>query len=90
MMPAIDRERISFSLPTLVGTDYPPGSFSVYYYYTLAGVQTLQTATFTVVPGGDSGGSVISMHALDRAESRAVIAQLAGGSLVLGRNPASQ
>jgi hypothetical protein len=42
---------------------------------------------FDLVPGGDSGGAVIALHATDRPEGRAVVAQLASGRLALGRNP---
>jgi hypothetical protein len=88
-MPATNLTRQTFVLPVLLGIDYPIGSFTVYYHYSIDGASTLQQGSFDVIPGGDSGGAVISMYSLDRAESRSVVAQLAGGQLVLGRNPAT-
>jgi hypothetical protein len=90
MMPAVDGRRTVFSLPLTVSLAFAVGSFSVYFHIVIAGTQTLKQATFEVVPGGDSGGSVIALYSLDRTDSRCVVAQLASGVLVLGKSPTVQ
>lgn len=90
MMPAADRTRKNFALPLFVNLSFGPGKFYLYYHSVVAGQSTLNQGSFDVVAGGDSGGSILSMYSLDRAEVRCVIAQLEDGHLVLGRNPATQ
>jgi hypothetical protein len=46
--------------------------------------------TFDLIAGGDEGGAVVSMFAIDRPEARYVVGQLASGKLVQGRNPRLQ
>lgn len=87
LMPACDAGRLTYSLPVQVSLSYSVGNFSVFYHYILAGTATLQQAAFEVVPGGDSGGSVISLYSIDRPEVRSIVAQLDSGVLVLGRSP---
>jgi hypothetical protein len=43
--------------------------------------------TFDVVEGGDRGSTVIALHYVSGPDGSQVIAQLASGQLVLGRNP---
>ena len=63
------------------------GTYQVTFSCSVGGQAQTQTATFDVVPGGDSGGEVISLYAYDRPEARYVLAQLGSGKLVQGRNP---
>jgi hypothetical protein len=87
MMPATTPDGLNFSLPLQISLAYSVGTFSVFYHYKLAGQSTIQQQTLEVVPGGDSGGAVISMYSIDRPEVRSLVAQLDSGVLVLGRSP---
>jgi hypothetical protein len=77
----------AFHADVRIGSRFDTGTHTARYIYTLDGEELLREETFDVVPGGDSGGGVISMYTLDRTESRCVVAQLACGRLVLGRSP---
>lgn len=87
MMPAVTPDGLTFLLPYQIGLLYEVGNFNVYFSYVLSGTPTLQNAAFEVVPGGDSGGAVISLYSIDRPEVRSIVAQLDSGVLVLGRSP---
>lgn len=87
MMPAVTPDGLTFLLPYQVGLAYETGIFTVFYHYVVSGTSTLQNAAFEVVPGGDSGGTVISLYSIDRPEVRSIVAQLDSGVLVLGRSP---
>jgi hypothetical protein len=88
-MPMDGASRTAFSLPVRVGRDFGLGTYRVSYQYAVAGVagEGSRDAEFRVIPGGDSGGEVISLYALDRPEARFVVAQLDSGRLAVGRNP---
>jgi hypothetical protein len=90
MMPSLTPDGLTYFLPYQVGLALSVGNFSVFYHYVISGQSTLQLATFEVVPGGDSGGAVISMYSVDRPEVRSLVAQLDSGVLVLGRSPLVQ
>lgn len=89
-MPATDNPRTLFQLPLFIGLPYVIGSFTVYFHSLISGTATIQQATFDVIAGGDSGGGVVSLYALDRIEVRCIVAQLDSGVLVLGRSPTVQ
>lgn len=76
-----------FALPFFLGLSLPLGTYGVAYSYLILGAAMAASATFTVIPGGDTGGAIISMFAFDRPEARYVVAQLESGRLVQGRNP---
>lgn len=76
-----------FSLPLYLGNAFTEGRYRVVYQWSVGGYTGMRLDTFDVGPGGDPGGSVISLFAYDRPEARYVVAQLAGGLLVQGRNP---
>lgn len=63
------------------------GTYQVAISYQTSGGTASESTSFTVVAGGDSGGSVISMYAYVRPEAKYVLAQLSSGKLVQGRNP---
>lgn len=67
----------------------PLGTYSVSYSvpYGEGTATATGSDTFHVIAGGDEGGAVISMFGIDRPEARYVVAQLASGRLVQGRNP---
>ena len=83
-MPTSDG--LEFSVSPMVGA-WPLGTFSVSIAYSIGGVAASLGMSFDVVSGGDSGGSVISMHVHSRPESNYVVAQLSSGVVVQGRNP---
>jgi len=63
------------------------GTFLVTYTWTLAGAPQSMVEKFDLVGGGDSGGGVIALCYYERPEARYLLAQLAAGKLVQGRNP---
>lgn len=88
-MPVSDRYQVTglfrYQLP--LGAGYSTGKYTVEYQYTVSGYPGLLLASFEVVAGGDVGGPVISLYAVERPEARYVVAQLGTGRLVAGRNP---
>lgn len=77
-----------FARSHALGNQYALGKYTVKYAYTVAGeYQGLLLATFEVVGGGDIGGPVISLYAVNRPEAGYVVAHLGTGRLVQGRNP---
>ena len=77
-----------FEFVCRIGLD-PPGIYTVSVSY-LDGegtTHTLDPFTYEVVPGGDSGGAVVAFYGRERPEGGYCLVQLAGGSLVQGRNP---
>lgn len=80
------RDGLEFSVSPTVGA-WALGTFSVSIAYSISGVPSSLVVLFDVVPGGDSGGSIISMHVHSRPESNYVVAQLSSGVVVQGRNP---
>lgn len=85
LAPGSDGTRWLLRLPLGVGV--LGGSYRVTFAYATAGVPGGATARFDVVPGGDPGGAVTALHAVERPEARYILAQLTGGLLVRGRNP---
>jgi hypothetical protein len=78
---------LQFGMPVLVGIDYPLETLRMQVAYAVDGVPHAQYVDFDAVPGGDSGGSVISLFGYSFPRSRYILAQLASGTLVQGRNP---
>ena len=71
----------------LMGGDYQVGQHTVIYTYKISGSAIAKQSHFQVVPGGDEGGTVISMTTYKRPEAQFVVAQLTSGRLVFGRGP---
>lgn len=88
-IPAVSSNKELFGYPVFVDQDFALGIFKVYMHYTVNGVAFLAKGTFTVIPGGDSGGQIISMFSIDRPEARSLICQLTKGRLVIGSDPAN-
>ncbi|MBX6312831.1 MAG: hypothetical protein IRY99_07945 [Isosphaeraceae bacterium] len=88
-LPIIDKggQVGMFQRPVAIGLEYERGRYRVVYQYAVGAHAGMVIDTFEVIPGGDSGGAVISMYAYDRPEARYVVAQLSDGKLVQGRNP---
>lgn len=78
-LPLSTRDGLTFLARRLLDQSYPPGIYRV-----LVQAQALQ---FEVVPGGDPGGSVMSLFHSKSVQGWQVLAQLQSGQLVLGRNP---
>jgi hypothetical protein len=90
----------TYPMPMLSGTSAPSyqlslrlpggialGTYQVTFSYSVGGVSGSASEQFDVIPGGDSGGEVISLYSHDRPEARYVLAQIGAGKLVQGRNP---
>lgn len=77
------RDRATYVLDELLGRLYPIG------YYLVTITSSLGTARyiFQVVPGGDPEGNVVAMHHQKSVNGWTVVAQLASGRLVKGKNP---
>ncbi len=87
-IPATDSTHMTFALPVFIGAQFNVGSYSVSYQFTVGGQSGLTTGdSFLVIPGGDSGGDVISLYSFNRPEGNYVVAQLSSGRLAQGRNP---
>jgi hypothetical protein len=86
-LPSWKRSRTRFFAPLRIDRRFDLGRYTVTYRYTVGGVPVIAQDVLDVVPGGDSGGEVISLYALDRTKSRFVIAQLGCGRLARGKNP---
>lgn len=78
---------VSFLLSIFLGVEFPLGTYTVEYSWSIGDFTGSASDTFFVIHGGDVGGRVISMFAYDRPEARYVVAQLSSGNLVQGRNP---
>ena len=76
-----------FQADILLGSEYGVGTFTAEAVLTtgLGWDQTIRQ--FDVVAGGDSGSSVVSIHAAELAYGRFTLVQLASGRLVMGREP---
>ena len=79
----------TFSKSMFVDRRFSLGTFRMTAVYLVSGVSTLYSATFVVVPGGDSAGSVLSIYSHGGSSpARAyILAQLENGQLVQGANP---
>jgi hypothetical protein len=86
-LPSWKKSRVRFCAPLRIDQRFDLGRYTVTYRYTVGGVPVIAQDVLDVVPGGDSGGEVISLYALDRTKSRLVIAQLGCGRLARGKNP---
>lgn len=78
---------VHFELALFVSALYPLGTYTVTCSWLISGSSFSASATFTVIGGGDIGGSIISMRAYVRPEASYVVAQLNSGNIVQGRNP---
>jgi hypothetical protein len=72
----------------LVTLNFAYGNYQVVFRVVVNGVQQTQRDTaFEVIPGGDAGSRVISLCYHEHGTTRAVLAHLASGELVLGFEP---
>lgn len=87
-LPKIGPSRKLFGMSVFIGTAFIVGNYLVSYQFSVGGNSgSVPDDRFAVVPGGDSGGDVISLYSFDRPEARFVVAQLSSGRLAQGRNP---
>ncbi|SIO38004.1 hypothetical protein SAMN05444166_4234 [Singulisphaera sp. GP187] len=84
---AMNGNSTAFALGVFLGINYSLGTYTVTYSYQSGAFSGSASDTFTVIPGGDPGGRVISLYAYDRPEARYVVAQLTSGLILQGRNP---
>lgn len=64
------------------------GTYNIVFTFFVSGTEHTSTGEFSVAPGGDIGGDVISLYTFARPDSQYVLAQLTSGVIVCGRNPA--
>jgi hypothetical protein len=77
-----------FALDLFMDQDYPFGDYRAVFAVTAAGSQRAQLdQPFSVIPGGDTGGGVLSLACYQRDRFQGVLAQLGNGDLVLGESP---
>jgi hypothetical protein len=86
-LPVVDEANSVFSLPLFLGLPFDLGRYIVSYRYSVGGFIGARVDYFEVIPGGDPGGTVISMFSYDRPEAGYVLSQLSCGKLISGRNP---
>jgi hypothetical protein len=84
------RSRTRFGGVQRIDQRFDLGTYTVSYQYTVDGVPYRAEDGLEVVAGGDSGGEVLALYALERPKSRLVLAQLGCGRLTRGRNPTLQ
>lgn len=89
-LPRLGRDPTVFGMNYFLGLRFATlGTYSVAYAWDY-GEGTASGAAadaFELIAGGDSGGAVIAMSHIDRPEAGYVVAQLASGKLVQGRDP---
>jgi hypothetical protein len=77
-----------FSLDLMVDRNYALGHHQLVFSVLAGGNRDEQRdQCFTVIDGGDAGGSVISLVCYQRGKIQNLLAHLANGDLVLGKNP---
>jgi hypothetical protein len=89
-LPLVERGVIAFGMGLFLGVNFATlGTYSVAYAwdYGEGAGQGAASDTFELIAGGDEGGAVVSMAHIDRPEAGYVVAQLASGKLVQGRDP---
>src|SRR4051812_19001283 len=59
-MNPVDYSGLVFQIGAFIDSDYAIGNFRVYFHYVIGGTAAVQSGSFEVIPGGDSGGAVIS------------------------------
>jgi hypothetical protein len=83
----LDKTNRVFGVELFLGSDFDPGNYLADMTATVGGQPWSSQVAFTVIAGGDSGGSVISLFGIQRPEASYVLAQLSSGRLVQGKNP---
>lgn len=88
-LPALDRYGTTglFQHRLFLGSPFAAGLYRVVYSYVISGTSYGATDTFEVVPGGDQGGTVQSLHWHHRPHGEFLIQQNSSGSVSRGRNP---
>lgn len=86
LVPSLDASRLSFGASVLIDGEYQPGTYVVEFYTQVDGQPATADCEFDVIGGGDAGGAVLSMFAVDRPEARCLVAQVEGGQLVFGKS----
>lgn len=79
----------AFRLPRFLGPAYATaGRYLVtFHWLTQDAVAMTRCCSFTLLPGGDADGAVISMYHIERPNARYLIWQTDGGRLARGKNP---
>lgn len=88
-IPSMDSGRQTglFSYRLFLGRGFEAGQYRVVYRYKVAGTSFVAEDAFTVLPGGDPDGAVISMTQYVRPGARWIVQQLESGANVAGKNP---
>lgn len=84
---AMDGGSTAFAIKLMLGNENSLGTYSVAYSYQAGVFAGSGGDTFDVIAGGDAGGRIISMSAYERPEASYVVAQIASGRIVQGKNP---
>lgn len=89
LIPAMDTGRITgyFSYRLFLGIQLPPGDYRVVYRYKLSGSLYVAQDAFTVLPGGNPDGHVVSMYQYNQPGASWIVQQLESGGNVAGKNP---
>lgn len=86
-LPSVDSTTFTYGTFLRLPGGAVLGTYQVSFSYSIGGAPGTQTAAFDAVPGGDSGGKVVSLYAYGRPEASYVLAQLGSDKLVQGKNP---
>jgi hypothetical protein len=76
-----------FSIPLFLGPGFSAGHYHALYSWAVGSFEGGEMDSFQVVAGGNSQGSVVSMHEYNRPHARFAVHQTDGGQLKRGRNP---
>lgn len=89
LMWPLDRYRAAgvFRRLLFLGTSYPAGYYRVAFAWSKDGVSYLRCGHFTVLPGGDARGALVSAHFLERPWANFVVTRADDGTAGLNRNP---
>lgn len=80
-----------FRLPVFLDARFPSsGQISGAVQWTKGGVVFSETVTFSIIPGGDTDGSVIATTFVRRPGLGALVWQTDAGTIMRGSNPRSQ
>jgi len=88
-LPIVDRFGVTgwFLLPVFLDETFEEGNYLVNVHWADDGDARAKTYRFEIVPGGDTDGAVVAMHAYDRPHGKFLVQQLDSGRIVAGRNP---
>jgi hypothetical protein len=84
---AMNGEDTSWLVNFFLGNSSIVGIYRIVFTFFVSGVEYTDQGSFSVVPGGDIGGDVISVYSFARPDATYVLAQLTSGVIVCGKNP---